>query len=205
VRIAMRDERWMIIGLGNEFMRDDGLGIYALRKLREKIAAIDPRLSFGEKNILQNVILKESTAGGLEILDYLIGYRNCILLDAVFTGNNPPGTIYRYVYEHNEEPVKLISSHQINLSELLGLAKLFRADIPSTVIIYGMEVEDAMTFSPGCTVAVQTMLPQLVEAVWGEICMDRSSAADEQQPVAEFPRWSLAQSRTTGGHQIFEL
>ncbi len=199
----MHDDKWVIIGLGNEFMRDDGFGLYAVRALSEKMRAIGEMHKETKQRFLNHLDFRESTVGGLEILDYLSGYRRCILIDAVATGKNPPGTIYRYVYNHHDELVKLVSSHQINLTELIGLAKLCGVDVPSVILIYGMEVEDIMTFSIGCSDAVKDALPDFVDVVAEELCLNKASVVSEHNQVAEFPRWPNCRVETVDGRQVF--
>jgi len=198
----MLDENWVIIGLGNEFMRDDGLGIYALREIRKRIEANGPDEVPDKGASSHNIILRESTVGGLELLDCLVGYQNCILLDAVVTGKYPVGTVYRHIYHYNDEPVRLITSHQINLTELLGFAKLYQTVVPSSIIIYGMEAADVMTFSPGCTAAVKEKLPVLVDEVMKELNSYRKSPVSLHGDLAEFPRWPSVGTIPTDDHRI---
>ena len=193
----------VIIGLGNEFMRDDGFGIIALRLLREKILAHDRNAASEENRLLPHLTFRESTTGGLDILDLILGFRNCILLDAVITGSYEPGTLFRHVYNACREDVRLVSSHQINLTEVLGLAKLYHADAPQSVVVYGMEVEDALTFSVGCTKKVQEMLPLFVETVAEELTSGRPFNQSNHNHVAEFPRWPSARIPSADDHPVF--
>ncbi len=190
----------MVIGLGNEFMRDDGFGIYALRLLRENFASRDRSASPNDSPARPHIVFRESTAGGFEILDLLSGFTRGVLIDAVVTGRYEPGTIYRHVYTSGTEEVKLISSHQLNLQELLGLAQLYHADVPSSVVVYGMEVEDVLTFSVGCTRRVQEMLPVFVDTVAEELASGRPFISSHH--VAEFPRWPSARFPRAADHPV---
>jgi len=149
----------VVIGLGNEFISDDGAGIYAVRGLKEKIGDLDN----------QSIAIEELAIGGLALLDYLTGYERCIIVDAVVSGNHPPGTIYRFVQTRGSQPVKLSSSHQIDLSQILGLAELMKAEVPHTVTVYGIEACDVTTFSEGCTSLVERAIPRLVNYLYEDI------------------------------------
>jgi hydrogenase maturation protease len=151
-----------VIGLGNEIVSDDGIGIYAVRSLKTKLSTF-------EENFRADVTLHELSTGGFQLLDYMIGCGTCIIIDAAMTGINPPGTIFKKVYSTMERPAKPVTSHQINLSELLGLAEMLKADIPSTTIIYGIEAGNVTTFSTKCTDEVQKALPRLVDLVFEDI------------------------------------
>jgi hydrogenase maturation protease len=69
----------LILGLGNELLSDDAVGILAARVLKERL---------GDK---ADVV--ESSLSGMALLDLLVGYERAILIDAVKTGRTPPGTI----------------------------------------------------------------------------------------------------------------
>ena len=144
-----------IIGLGNELLSDDGLGIRVVRSLRARLR--DDRVAFEELSV-----------GGLQLLDYVVGCRQCIIVDAIITGSHPPGTLYRFVQKADRDLVRLTSSHQIDLSQVLALAKLMGADLPEKLTVYGIEAEDVITFRDGCTDHVARAIPRLVDV----ICLD---------------------------------
>jgi hydrogenase maturation protease len=168
-----------IIGLGNDLISDDGIGIYAVRSLKSKMSAC-------EKVFSDDVNIQELSTGGFQLLDYMIGCETCIIIDAVVTGVHPPGTIFKQVHSNVERPVKLVFSHQINLSELLGLAEMLKFDIPSTTIIYGIEAGDVTTFSTKCTSDVQNALPELVDLVFEDILAYKRDDRNEKVQIAEF-------------------
>jgi hydrogenase maturation protease len=162
----------IVIGLGNEFISDDGVGIYAVRSLKNKINSTS-----------SNFLFEELAVGGLQLLDYLVGYDSCTIIDAIVTGKHPAGTIYRYVQTQHQESVKLTTSHQIDLSQVLNLAKLFNPETPNTIRVYGIEVNDVTTFSTKCTPVVEKALPHLVELIYNDLFNDRDffkQAADKE-------------------------
>jgi hydrogenase maturation protease len=144
----------IVIGLGNEYISDDGAGILAVRQLRAKL------------NSTPEVDIQELSVGGLQLLDYLIGRKRCILVDAVLNDGATAGTIYRFEQgAASGKPAPLVSSHQVNLPELLGLASILKADVPPTVTVYGIQAGDAATFGEGCTPAVAEAIPRLVDLI----------------------------------------
>jgi hydrogenase maturation protease len=153
---SARGGRTVVIGLGNELLSDDGLGIRAVRALRERLAPGD-------------FDFKELSVGGLELLDYITGYGRCIIVDAVATGNYPPGTLMRFLEPADGDPVALASSHQIDLSQVLTLGRIMGGAIPHTVLVYGIEAQDVTTFHDACTEDVQRALPVLVEIICRDI------------------------------------
>jgi hydrogenase maturation protease len=145
-----------IIGLGNELLSDDGLGIRVVRELKKRLPADD-------------VAFEELSVGGLQLLDHIIDCEQCIIVDAIATGAHPAGTAYRFVQTADTEPVTLTSSHQIDLSQVLALAKLLGADVPRTLTVYGIEAGDITTFQDGCTNEVAKAIPELVETVCRDV------------------------------------
>jgi len=148
-----------IIGLGNELLSDDGVGIRVLRALRARLPH-------------DNVTFEELSIGGLQLLDYITGCERCMIIDAVATNKHPPGTTYRFVQTADSNPVTLTSSHQIDLAQVMTLATVMGGDLPRTLIVYGIEAGDLMTFHDGCTGEVSRAIPTLVETICRDVHND---------------------------------
>lgn len=157
----MQKNKIIIIGLGNEFISDDGVGIFVLNELKNKLlqSVPDPH----------NFIYEQLSEGGLGLLDYISGYNKCIIIDTILTRTQPPGTIYRFIQNPSTEPIKIKSSHQINLPQVIGLAKMLKIEVPDEIIIYGIEAEDITTFKIGCTEKVQEAIPKLVMMIYDDL------------------------------------
>jgi hydrogenase maturation protease len=161
----------LIVGLGNELLTDDGVGIRVLRELRERLPADD-------------IAFEELSVGGLQLLDRLVGYKCCILVDAVVTGECPAGTLHRFVQEPGRASMRLSSSHHVDLSQVLALGKMLGATIPEKVVVYGIEPEDTTTFCEQCTREVSKAIPRLVDLICRDIenetALSRSRSAECQ-------------------------
>ena len=154
-----QQKRLTIIGLGNEMLSDDGLGIRVVRELKNRL---DDR----------SVAFEELSVGGLQLFDYLIGTEECIIVDAIKTGTQPAGTLLRFVQTADNEPVTLTSSHQIDLGQILGLARFMGAPLPKRLTVYGIEADDITTFRETCTTQVSQAIPKLVEAICNDVQSD---------------------------------
>jgi hydrogenase maturation protease len=152
----MNKNKTIILGLGNEYISDDGIGIHAIRELKKHISS-------------DKYTIEELSVGGMELLDYISGYEKAIIVDAFFTGSNQFGTIYRYKQTTDEEAMKIRSSHQIDLPQIIGLAKVLGIAIPNEIIIYGVEAKDITTFKPNCTHEVESAIPRLVSLIHSEL------------------------------------
>jgi hydrogenase maturation protease len=140
----------LVLGLGNELLSDDGLGLLAVRKLK------------GENRLKADFV--ESSLSGMALLDLFIGYDRAIIVDAIKTGHKPPGTIY----ELNPEdlgPVFAPSPHYSGLPELLSTAEQLELDFPGQIKIFAMEADDPYTIGGGLTEPVKAALGELVNKI----------------------------------------
>lgn len=140
----------LVLGLGNELISDDGVGLLAVRKL-------------GEAGGLKADFVECSLAG-MALLEIFVGYDRAIIVDAVKTDKDVPGTIY----ELNPEdlgPVFAPSPHYSGLPELLDTASQLGLDFPSEIKIFAMEVSDPYTIGGGLTKPVQEALNKLIDKI----------------------------------------
>lgn len=84
----------LVIGLGNTILGDDGAGIYTVRRLRALLAAdgplapacTDPSPSATGRELppsgRHQVAFAECSAGGLDLLELMLGYERVIIVDA---------------------------------------------------------------------------------------------------------------------------
>lgn len=144
----------LVLGLGNELLSDDAIGILAARALKEKL------------NKEADVV--ESSLSGLALLDLFVSYERAIVIDAVKTGRCPPGTIYE-LSPADLDSVVAPSPHYAGLPELLALAKRLGLDFPKEIKIFALEVEDPYTIGGGLSAPVRAALDELVQRVYTQV------------------------------------
>jgi len=118
----------VVLGLGNLLRRDEGLGIRALERLRERYILPD------------TIQLVDGGTLGLDLLCYLEAAERLLVLDAALT-QGPPGTLLRVV--DGDVPAFFgmrTSPHEIALPDLLAVAHL-RGTSPDEVVVLGMQPE----------------------------------------------------------------
>ncbi len=142
----------LVLGLGNDIIADDGLGIFAARQLKESLQHYS------------GIDVFESSAAGIALLEVFMGYEKAVIIDAVKTGECEPGTIQEWKAEELSE-VLAPSPHYAGLPELLALAKQMHLDYPQEFAIYSMEAEDPYTIGKGLTPVIEGKLPELVKQV----------------------------------------
>ena len=125
--------RVVILGIGNLLLSDESVGVRALEALRDS------------HDVPPEVTLIDGGTSGMELLEDLEGVDLLIVLDAVFA-NRTPGSFIRL--SGDEVPVffrRMLSPHQVGLSEVLAsLDLLGRA--PREVVVLGVQ---PLTFETG--------------------------------------------------------
>ncbi len=141
----------LILGLGNTILKDDGIGIYVVRELKKHLR--DP-----------NVVVKEASLGGLELLELMKGYDHLILIDAMQTGEHDIGTLIKLKAEDLKGGSSM-SRHQVSFSNALELGRHLNMDLPEKIDIYGIEVMDIFTLEESCTPEVGARIPAIVNDI----------------------------------------
>jgi hydrogenase maturation protease len=137
-----RRERVLVLGLGNTILSDDGVGVYAARRVRELLGP-------GEA-----IDVAEAELGGFALLDLLEGYRGCVILDAVEWPDLAPGELRALELEAFAPTVRLAAGHQIDLPTALELGRTLGLVMPGRVTIVAVGVEDPRLLGERCTEAV---------------------------------------------------
>ncbi len=143
----------VIIGLGNPILSDDGVGIFAARRIKE---VLPPGLP---------VEVKEASLAGFNLLDLLLGYDRAIIIDSIQTKNGKIGEIYEFTPDALKETVRLASIHDLNLATALEFGKMMKMPVPEKITIIAVEVEDNTTFKEGCSEKVAAAIPGIVEKI----------------------------------------
>ncbi len=136
--------RVLIVGLGNELLGDDGVGVHAVRELL--------------KNPPEGVRVVEVGTRVLRAQQLLEDADIVIAIDAVRAGGRP-GSIYRFGAE-DVEVQRYYSLHDMGIA---GLLQAVPDDSRPTLIILGVEPEKiayTMELSP----AMQSVLERVVNA-----------------------------------------
>jgi len=146
----------LVLGLGNDLLTDDAIGLHVVRRLRLQFAG----------HPMVNV--QETTEMGLALLDFLTGYRAVLIVDSIRTGQAPPGFV------HELEPASLKeltgrTPHFLGVGETLALGRLLELPMPAEVRILAIEVEDPFTLSTQLTPVLETALPGIAEQIAGAV------------------------------------
>ena len=147
-------EKAVVIGLGNLYMRDDGLGIRVAQVLKER-------------DLGENVSVQEHPEMDLTVIENLQGASRVIVVDAV-RGGKEPGTVSKYALAPRKgDLTQLPSLHSLALSDILDLA-MSSGMLTCPVVIVGVEPKDD-SLGVGLSPEVESALPKVIEAVIKEL------------------------------------
>ena len=138
----------LVVGLGNDLLSDDAIGVFAARELSKKVSG------------LADVV--DCNLTGVALLDILVGYDKVIIIDAIHTGKSPPGTII----EMTPDDLRAIpgtSPHYTGLPEAIAIANRLRLDFPDEIKILAVEVTEPLTIGGKLSEPVAKALNRLVQ------------------------------------------
>lgn len=141
----------VILGLGNELLGDEGVGVHAVRLLQGEILSLDTK------------VIEVGTA----ILNSMFEWEEAdrvIVVDAM-KGDGPPGTVYKISLDDCSGAPCIASMHGFDIFRVMSL--LGRKQ-PPPVTVFGVEpvlIHWSMSLSPKVTAS----LPFLISAIKEEI------------------------------------
>jgi len=151
----------LVLGVGNTLMSDEGVGVHVIEHLMAGFVIPE------EVQVLDGGVL------GMDLLYYLEGIENLLLVDAV-EAHKEAGTIIRL--EGDEVPAFLsmkISPHQVGVPDMLAAAK-FKDLYPKRIVLWGVQpqfLDMGLEMSPLIESKVDTLLNNVVEQLraWGHV------------------------------------
>jgi hydrogenase maturation protease len=142
----------LLLGLGNELLTDDAIGLRVAREVRRHFADD------------QTILVAETCEMGLALLDLIVGFETLILVDAIRTNGAPAGSIHE-LDGNDVKTLPAVSPHFLGVGELLALGHELGLSIPTHVKIFAVEVQDPFTVGTQLTPELDEALPVIVERV----------------------------------------
>ena len=152
---AVTDEI-VVVGLGNSYRSDDGVGIVAAAALGE--------LALPGVRVVTDVVEPMS------LLEAWSGARLAVVIDAaVVTSSVPsvPGRVRRCTLSDVVTPCEGLSSHSVDIGRTHALGQVLRR-VPDALVVFTIEVADTR-HGIGLTPEVARAVPEVVGMVVSEI------------------------------------
>ncbi len=162
-----RSARTAVIGVGNDFRRDDGVGWAVIDRLRERPLA-------------RHTVLATCDGDPGRLIGLWEGAGLAVVVDAAHAHPSTPGRVHRLALDAGRLPgPSATSSHGLGLGEAVELARLLGL-LPQRLVVYAVEGADS-DFGTGLSPAVAAAVPELVAAVESEIA-DAGCGAARRRP-----------------------
>lgn len=145
----------LILGVGNLLQRDDGVGIHAVRRLRE--AGLPS----------EQIEVYDGGAGGLELAVVLAGRERVVVVDAIDRGAAPGAMAWMRPAELQPAIRTGLSLHDFHLLDALAELELLGQG-PRDVRILTVQVADVSSgigLSPGVAQALDAVLRRVMRAI----------------------------------------
>ena len=141
----------VIIGVGNEYRSDDGVGVVIARRLKAQLPT--------------EIKILEGSGEGASLLEAWQGATSVVVLDAAHSGA-PPGTIHRFDASTEAIPSAFLnySTHAFSVAEAVELSRVLH-ELPPRMIVYGIEgsnFEAGVGLSPVVEDAVTLVVARVV-------------------------------------------
>lgn len=146
------ENKILILGMGNDILTDDGIGIKITK--------------FLEKNFpFPNIVYDTLSLGGLEIIEYIREFKMVIIIDAIKTLNGIPGTVYQFIPDDFKETTHLSNIHDVSFLTSLKLARELGITTPEHIHIIAVEIIEDMIFSEELTPPLQEKYPEILKKI----------------------------------------
>ena len=147
----MASGRTLVLGLGNEILGDDGVGLRAARAVAELVG--------------DRADLAEACVATVDLLPIMSGYNRVIVVDAYVSDQDPPGTMVRVTPEELPRGFGYRSLHTLPFREMLEFGREVGLPMPREMVIHGLCVADPATFGEAFTEPVGRTWRPWAEAI----------------------------------------
>jgi hydrogenase maturation protease len=148
--------RGVVIGIGNEFRRDDGAGPAVVTRLRGQVPGdVELLITDGEPTTM---------------IEAWAGAGVAVIVDAVRAEPAVPGRLHRLVlHQPGRNLARPVSSHGFGVDEAIGLA-LALDRMPGRLIVHAVEAADlgqGVGLSPAVAAAVEALTAAVLRDLTG--------------------------------------
>ncbi|MBN1313598.1 MAG: hydrogenase maturation protease [Anaerolineae bacterium] len=140
----------LVIGLGNTILTDDGVGIYVIREVARALPADS------------GIDLVELSVGGVALMEEMVGYDRCILVDAMWAPDDGVGQVRVFDADQLPDTLNTASTHDADLPTALKLGRTLGAPLPedANIQIVAIGAHDVLTFGESPTPTVAATIPE---------------------------------------------
>lgn len=140
----------ILVGIGHPMRGDDSLGPTVIEQLKDTLPS----------DISTRVIQGDIA----ELMDIFENYQAVYLVDAIVTGEKPPGTLYQLEGDSIDAVAACrTSTHAFDLGQSIEIARNL-AILPKALVVFGIE-SDYFEQDDQCSSKVKAQIPPLIEMI----------------------------------------
>jgi hydrogenase maturation protease len=145
-----RSNSILVLGLGNDIHRDVGIPVRLVEQLQSMIR-------------MEAMDFESIFVGGLELLEYINGYKGVVFIDTLKTEEGIPGRIHDFDLENYRETLHLSCRHDVSFLMSMEMGKKLGFHIPACMLILGIEILEDLEFGAGFSKDLKTLYPCILE------------------------------------------
>jgi len=138
----------LVLGVGNEIMGDDGIGLYVVEELKGTIEGVDWDVT---------------SESGLKLIDYLMDYDRVIIVDAIVSEEEVGKVSVFSLGDFCCLPS--ISNHSLDLISALRMINREIVNIPVEIFFIGICINTTGKVQSGLSKQMEDIFPEVVESV----------------------------------------
>jgi len=151
------------LGLGNDLYGDDGVGIHAVRILKEEWAAQDrTRVRKKRTGPAVQIDFAECSLSGIAILDVIRGYDALVIIDTIIRPDPATGRIH-LLEMSDVRDVPGPSPHYISIPQTIALGEQLGIKMPEIMKIIAVEAKNLYSLGEPLSEGMRRRLPEIVE------------------------------------------
>lgn len=157
-----------MVGLGNPILGDDGVGWVVAEQVRGRVDS-------------GQIDVECLAVGGLRLMEFMIGYDQAIIIDALTSWTDPIGQVSTFPLDLMPDLTAghTTSAHDTSLQSALAMGRKMGFDLPAEVMVVGIEAQQVYDFSEELTEPVTAAVPAAVQRVVELIDTYRRNCQDD--------------------------
>jgi len=147
----------LVLGMGNDLYGDDGVGLHAVRLLKDEWA---DGATPGEPS--SSVEFVECLLSGAALLDVIHGHDALVVIDTIMKAEPLTGRI-SILEAADIRDFPGPSPHYVSVPQVLAIGREIGLKMPRTVVIIAVEAKDLFRLGEGLSEDMHTRLPDILE------------------------------------------
>jgi hydrogenase maturation protease len=128
-----RANKVLILGIGNDIQQDVGIPVRLARDMKDLV----PAGTFDFECLF---------IGGLELLEYINGYRGVVFIDTMKTDQRTAGRVHVFTTGDYQETLHLSCRHDVSFKMSLEMGRKLGFIIPEKILVIGIEILEDLEF-----------------------------------------------------------